>query len=156
MAVALEPRPALGGEFKILPQRHVREQGVILEDVAAAALARRQVQVSGMVEEDRVVQQDAAFRGADKSGDAVEGERLARAGRSEEHGYAGGGLKVEIEREVGRFARGRVMLADADLDHPIACRGPMRLAIHNTASANALTAITSVLATAPLPASTAS
>ena len=67
--VPLQPRPAFGREEQVFPQGHVGEQGVILKNVAAMAAAGRQVDAAGGVEEDLVVQQDAATVGAWEAGD---------------------------------------------------------------------------------------
>ncbi len=63
-AMTFEARQALGGEGEIFPQRHVREEGVVLKNVGAAALLRRKVDGGAGVEEDAVVEENAAGIGA--------------------------------------------------------------------------------------------
>ena len=49
----------VGGEHQVLPQRHVREQRVVLKDVAAMPLLRAQVHAGCGVEQNLVVEQNA-------------------------------------------------------------------------------------------------
>ena len=93
----------MGGEGQVFAQRHVREQRVVLEDVAAGALLRRQVHAGFGVEEDAVVKKDAAGVGPDETGDGIEGEGFAGAAGSVERGDASGGLKLDFEVEAGGF-----------------------------------------------------
>ena len=58
--VPLQARQAVRREHQVCAQRHVREQRVVLEHVTAVAPPRRQVDAGGAVEQDLVVQQDAA------------------------------------------------------------------------------------------------
>jgi hypothetical protein len=52
-------------------------------DVSAMPAAGRQVHVGRAVEENLVVEHDAAGGGSGEAGDRIEDESLARAGRSE-------------------------------------------------------------------------
>ena len=107
----------------------------------------------GAVEQDVVVEQNAAFVGPHESGDGIEHQRLARAAGTEQHGDAGGGLKFQIEREPGGIgARGKC-LAEPRLS---IIAGPRRLASVRITSATAETTSTSARAVAPFPDSTAS
>ncbi len=65
----------------VFRHRHVREQRVVLEHDADAALARREV-IDGLP-----VEQHAAFRLADEAGDDAQERGLAAAGRSEQRDH---------------------------------------------------------------------
>src|SRR5580658_3783543 len=71
-AVPFQPWPSFRREFQILAQGHIREQRVVLKNVAAVARLRRKVYATGGVEQDLVVQHDAAFVGTHKTGDGIE------------------------------------------------------------------------------------
>jgi len=55
----------------------------------------------GGVEQNVVVEQDAAFFRPHESGDAVENQGFARAAGPEQHRHAGRGVKLQIERKPG-------------------------------------------------------
>src|SRR5262249_34567636 len=92
-AMTLQPGLALGGEREIFAQRHVRKQGVILKHVSAVAVLRRKVDARGAVEQDLVVEKNAAFVGWNESGDGIEGQGLARAARAKQNRDSRAGLK---------------------------------------------------------------
>src|SRR5580698_8117616 len=69
------------------------------------------------VEQDLVVEQDAAFVGAHEAGDRVECQRFSSAARTKQDRHAGGGLKFEIQRKAGGIGTRRVLLANSGLDH---------------------------------------
>src|SRR5438309_504192 len=81
--MALEPRPSLGGEGQILAQRHVREEGVILEHIPAIAILRAQVYFGRGVEQNLVIEEDASGVRPNKAGDAIERQRLSRSAGAE-------------------------------------------------------------------------
>ena len=94
---ALQARAAVRGEQQIPPQGHVREERVALGDVAAVAAARRHVDARLGVEQDDVVQQNAAGIGFHESGDGLENERLSRPCRTIQRGKAGD-FEIDVER----------------------------------------------------------
>ena len=98
-AMAFQARPALGCELQVLAQRHVREQGVVLKHVSAVAGLWRRADACRTVEENFIVEQNAAFIRTHEAGDQIERERLAGPAGSEENRNAGGRLKFELERE---------------------------------------------------------
>ena len=119
--VPFEARQAVRGEGQIFAQSHVREQRVVLENIAAGALLRRQIDARSGIEEDAVVEQNAAGIGRDETGDGIERERLARAAGSIERGHAGRGFEFDVEVKAGRFGSGReIVLSDS-------CRGSSAL-----------------------------
>ena len=101
--MAFETRHGARGEGQVLPDGHVGEESLVLEDIAAGALLRREMNARAGVEEDAVVEQDAAGIGFDETGDGIEREGFARTTGSEENGDAGSGFEFDIERELGRF-----------------------------------------------------
>ena len=80
----------------ILLDRHVREQGVLLKQVADAALLRRQVDMPLAVEQRAAVQHDPAPVRAHDTGDAAQRHALAAAGRAEQRH----GLVFRLERHA--------------------------------------------------------
>src|SRR5262249_31205894 len=84
-SMPLEARPPLGAKRQILAQRQVRKQRVVLKDVSAIARLWAQIDLRGRVEQNLIVEQDAAGVRLDEPGDAVERERLARAACAEQH-----------------------------------------------------------------------
>ena len=78
------------GEGKILPQRHVREERVVLENVAAGALLGAQVYMGLRVEENAVVEKNAAGVRRDEAGDGIEREGFAGTAGAIENGDAWG------------------------------------------------------------------
>ncbi len=131
-STAGEPR---GAELEILPQRHVRKQRVVLQDVAAVALARWTVDAGGAVEQHPVVEHDAPRVGPDESGDGVERQRLAGAARAEQHRHPARGLQFNMKLECTRLPAAPEALVDRQPDHPCACLGPRRFATQSSTSA---------------------
>jgi hypothetical protein len=74
----------------------VREECVVLEDVADRALLRRPVHAPGFVEPGLVSQSDDAALGSSQPGDGAQNRRLAGAGRPDERD----GLRADVEREL--------------------------------------------------------
>ena len=100
---ALAPAQPVGD---VLPDGHVAEQRVVLEDVAAAALLGRELAAGGRVEPDLVAAGDAAVGGAQQSGGDPQQRALAGAGRAGQR-EAGAGRRLEdrVEREARRSPR---------------------------------------------------
>ena len=117
---------------------------------------RRQVDAGRAVEQNLVVEQDAAFLGPHEAGDGIQNQGLARPARAEQHGHSGPRLEFNLKRESGRVASLGKALGEASLQHYMACLGASRLARYRIASATADTTRTSTRASAPLPLSTAS
>ena len=161
-AMAFEARAAFGGELEILAERHVGEQRVVLEDVAAVALLGSEADAGGGVEQDVVVEEDAAGVGADEAGDGVESEGLAGSAGSEQDGGAGarGGFEFEVEGEGGGLGTGGELFADFGANHRPRWNprgsGLRRFASQRMPMATAEMTSTRTRARWPLPASTAS
>jgi hypothetical protein len=116
-AVTFEARFLLDGELEVLPQGHMGKERVVLKDVAAVARLRGEMNAGCAVEQDLIVEHNAAFVGADESGDGIEGERFAGSAGSEQDGDAGAGLKFEVEgKGRGVDSRGK-SFSDAGVDH---------------------------------------
>ena len=156
LAVPLQAGTAFGREGQVLPQRHVRKQRVVLEHVAAVARPGGQVHARGRVEQDLVVEQDAAFLRHGEAGDRVERQGFPGAARPEQHRDAGAGAELDIQGEGGRIRPGREPFADAQFEHYEACLATSRLASDRISTASTETITTRVRASAPLPDSTAS
>ena len=77
--VTLQPRTPLGGELQILAHRHVREQRVVLKHVTAVAPLRSQIQARNTIEQNVVIQDNAALVGFDKAGERTIFQRLLTA-----------------------------------------------------------------------------
>ena len=71
----------------------------------------------GAIEQDLIVQQDAAFIGANESGDGIERQRFARAAGSKQDRHSGGGAEFEIQRKTSGIRPGGVLLANPGFDH---------------------------------------
>src|SRR5580698_3120635 len=151
-AMAFETGAALGGELEVLPQRHVRKQGVILENVTAVARLGWKMHACRAVEQDGVVEQNPAFVRADKAGDRIEYQGFAGAARPEKNGHARGCLQFDIDRKTRRVGTRREILADTGVNH----RASRRLASVRIVRATTEITSTRVRATVPFPASTAS
>ena len=83
----------------VLPHRHVREQGVVLEEIAHLPLLGWEIDVLFRVKEHHAVQLDmAAVRFFDPR-DAFEREALAAAGSAQQAGDAVFRLKAHVQRE---------------------------------------------------------
>ena len=107
----------VSGKTKIGAHGHVREEGVVLKDIAAPALLRRKVNVSGGVEVKVIVDENAAVVGTSKASEAIEGERLTRSAGSPENDRAGVGAEMDIECEAWGIAVWRMFLQQASVDH---------------------------------------
>src|ERR1700759_5311008 len=59
-AMALQPWQSLSREAEVVAQCHVGEECVVLEDVAAAAIARAKKDAGRAVVENAIVEEDAA------------------------------------------------------------------------------------------------
>ena len=64
------------------------------------------------IEENLVIQQNAALVGTHESGDGVERKGLARAAGPEQNRESAGGLEFDVERETGGLVPGRKLLAN--------------------------------------------
>src|SRR5207245_6545405 len=93
-SMTLQARDPIGCKFQVLPQRHVREQRVVLKDIAAMASLGRKVHAGCAIEKNLIIEQDASFVGANEAGDGVEREGLTGAAWSKEHCKAAGSMKV--------------------------------------------------------------
>ena len=87
----------------------MRKQRVALKHIAQLARPRRHADTRRIVEEHAIADDDATGVGLEQAGDAIERDRLARAGRTEERrdGRLAGPCDVELEP--------RQALADANL-----------------------------------------
>ena len=94
--IALAPR----ARADVLCDRHVREQGVILEHQARPPLLRREVDVLFGVKERHTVDDDAAPVGPLDARDALERHALAAAGRAEQRENFIFRLKGDLQMEV--------------------------------------------------------
>src|SRR5262249_13316778 len=106
----------------------VREEKVVLEHVAEAAMLRRDVDAAGAVEERRTVDGDAAALRAGDAGESVHEAGLARARAAEQPDDRRRGGERDLEPELAE------LLLDVDRDHAVARRmtGFLR-AIHSAA-----------------------
>src|SRR2546423_1954834 len=106
----------------------MREQREILEYVPALALLRPKVYLRRCIEQNAIVEQDAAFVGAGEAGDAIQRQRFARAARAKQNRNARRGVNIHVEMKTRRFRPWSKPLDDSGLDHPAACRCSKRLA----------------------------
>ena len=156
-----QARRAFYRELQVLPQRHMRKERIILEDISTMASPRRHVKARRAIEQNLIVQQDAAFIGMHESGDGIERQRFARAAGTKQDCHSGSGVEFDIQRKTGGIRPGGVLLANPRLDHKAVWRGPKGLGVRRFASVRMASAIaetirTSTRAVAPLPPSTAS
>ena len=86
----------------ILAHGHVREKGVILEEIAHLALLRGQVDVPVCIEQRSPVQHDTPAVGLLDAGDALERHALAAAGRAQQAKHAAVRLKGDAQREIAQ------------------------------------------------------
>ena len=137
-------------EADILGHREVRKERVALEDVADTSRLRRHVDAGCAVEEHAPVHDDATRVRCDESRQALQRQRLAGAGRAEQHGHAPAGRPRDVQIEAGHLQRER------DLE-PIAhvALAPSRLAATITTHDSALSTTTSSSAAASSPVCTA-
>ena len=81
----------------ILPHRHVRKQGIVLEEIADLPLLRREIDMPFGVIEHRTVQLNMAAVRLFDSRDALERKTLAAAGRPQKTGDTVFRLKAHIQ-----------------------------------------------------------
>src|SRR5205823_9136880 len=148
-AQALRARPATKAEGHVGGDGEVREERIALEDVPDAPGLRRQVHARGAVEEDAVIHDDAAGVGPEQPREALEGQRLASAGRPEEHGDTVARGPRDVEREA------RELLPERDAEAAHAARAPRRPARTSTAHESAVSASTRTSASPISPVCTA-
>ena len=86
-------------EGHVGPHRHVREQGVLLEDEADRAALGRQVDLGGGVEPRAPAQRDAPAVGALQPCDRAQHGRLARARWPDEGDGLGSDAQADAELE---------------------------------------------------------
>src|SRR5215470_6863607 len=91
----------------------MRKQRITLEHIADAARLRRNVDARDAVEEDAAIHHDATRAGSDQSRETLQRERLARAGRAEEHGDAASCRPGDVEIESRHAQRQRNLEAIA-------------------------------------------
>ena len=104
--VAARIAPARGeAEGDVLAHRQVREQRVLLEQVAAVALARRHVDAGCGVEQRLAGERDAAGVGPQQAGDRLQRQRLAGARRAEQDQPLDVAAEGDVELEALRAAR---------------------------------------------------
>src|SRR5271157_950175 len=101
-AVTFQARPSPGGEDQVLPHGHVWEERIGLGDVATKTAARRKLDVGGGVEEDGVIEQDAAGIGVGEAGDGFEKHGLTGSVAAVDGGCAGADGEIDLERETRR------------------------------------------------------
>ena len=116
-AVAFEAGQTVGGKGEVFAHGHVREEGVVLEDVAAGAFAREEMDFRAAVVEDAVAEEDASGVGLHEAGDGVEREGFAGAAGSVEDGDAGVRVELDVEAEAGGFGTGGEVFRDVGLHH---------------------------------------
>ena len=84
----------------VLLDRHVREQRVLLKQVADLAFLRRQVNLLVAVEQDAAVQLNVPLIRFDDTRDALERHALAAAGRSEQRHHFPLGGEVDFQVKI--------------------------------------------------------
>ena len=157
---ALEPgetqarqRQVAQSEGHVVGDGEVREQRVALEDVADATLLRRQVDAARGVEEHAIAEHDASAVGPDEAGQALQRQRLAGAGGTEQHGHAVARAPRHVEREAGQPRGERDVEADRRRRH--AARAPRRPAATSTTHDSSVRTATSTTASLVSPVCTA-
>src|ERR1051325_3195018 len=115
--VPFETRVAVGRKYQVLAQRHMREQRIVLEYVAAVPVLGPQAYMRSRVEQDFVGEQNAPGIGTGEARNRIQRDRFAGSARSEERRDASAGVQFDIERESGRFGPWLESLADARLNH---------------------------------------
>ena len=85
------------GAEDVLLHRHIREQGVVLEQQAHVPLLRGQVDALLAVEQHPAIQHDAAAVGLDDARDAAQGHALAAAGCAEDGGSGVARCEIGVE-----------------------------------------------------------
>jgi hypothetical protein len=105
---------SLQAEGNILFYGQMREQGVVLEQVADIAHLRRHVDRGGTVIQHATTHLDMARIRSQQPGDALQRDALARAGRPEHDGAVVLHLERNVERELP--IPGAQRLADVDTD----------------------------------------
>ena len=113
--------------------RHVREQGVVLEQIAHPALLRGQVDAARGIEQRFAVQHDAALVRRLHACDTFERHALAAAGRAQQAGDRVVGLKAGVQHKIAQ------PLADLhEQAHmprtPLRCLRSSRLTVSSTAA----------------------
>jgi len=91
-------------EGNVLPDGQVREQGVVLKQIREPARTRRHVDVVLAVEQRPAFDHDASRVGSQQSCDGLHGERLARAGVSEQCHAPGIRVPTGLQQEAVRSA----------------------------------------------------
>jgi hypothetical protein len=108
---------------QVLPHRQMREQAVLLEDIADAAAMHGYEDMARGVHQGGVVDDDAPVLGAHQAGNDIDERGLAGAGAAEQRRQARAGLEAGVERE------GAQRVTDRDREaHPTSSRRPMRRA----------------------------
>jgi hypothetical protein len=115
LAGAFAGREGVSGEGEVVGQGHVREKGVVLKNVAAAAGLGGEVNAGFAVIEDGVIEQDPSGGGGGEAGDGIEGEGFAGAGGPEQDGDTGAGFEGEIEGEAAGAGAGGERVFETDL-----------------------------------------
>ena len=113
---------------KVILHRQVRKQPRLLEDIADAALVRRQVDATLRVDEHRIADADPGEIRADESGDDVDQRGLAAARGAEYCGDAARALEPDVEADASQF------VADGDREAHAVIRCPARRARNSETS----------------------
>src|ERR1700688_2376594 len=88
---------------EIVLHRQMREQPAFLEYVADTAVPGRHVDALRVVEQNLIVEQDAAAVRLEQSGDHVDDAGLAGAGRAEQNGGAALAREQRVERKFAEL-----------------------------------------------------
>ncbi len=123
VAVAFGGRREEAAVAQILPDRHMREQPRVLEDVADAAPVLGHEDARSRIGQHAPIGDDPALVRAQQPADQIDQRGLARARRAEQRGQPPARLEGRVERE------GAEPVADVDLEaHSTSIRLPTRRA----------------------------
>ena len=104
-------------EGEIPAQRHMWKERVVLENVAAGAMLGAQVYVGLRVEENAVVEKNAAGVRRDEAGDGIKREGFAGTAGAIENGDAWGGFEFGVEMKPRRFFAWGEAFGDGGVKH---------------------------------------
>ena len=113
--------------------RHMREQGIVLEQIAYPALLRRQVDAARGIEQRFAVQHDAALVRRFHACDTFERHALAAAGRAQQAGDWVVGLKPGVQHKIAQPLADIHEQAHAPRT-PLRCFLSSRLTVSSTAA----------------------
>ena len=101
-------------EGEVLLERHVGKQRVGLKHVADAAPPGRQANAALRIEQDFVMEQNPSALRAQKTGERIERQRLARTAGAEHGCNPGVATQAGIEHKAGRGTTRREPLLDRE------------------------------------------